>query len=37
MLQMIRLVKANNADNFVPFRLPDSQLLAQDESEADAT
>jgi hypothetical protein len=36
MLQMIRLVEANNADNLVPFRLPDSQLLAQDESESEA-
>ena len=26
-----------NADNLVPFRLPDSELLAQDESEAGAT
>jgi hypothetical protein len=37
MLQMIRLVEANNSDNLVPLRLPDSQLLAQDESEASAT
>ncbi|GGD97010.1 hypothetical protein [Caballeronia grimmiae] len=37
MLQTIQLVEANNADNLVPFRLPDSQLLAQDESEPDAT
>lgn len=36
MLQMIRLVEANNADSLVPFRLPDSQLLAPNESEAGA-
>lgn len=36
MLQMIRLVEANNAESPVPFRLPDSQLLADDESQADA-
>lgn len=37
MLQLIRLVEANNPDSAVPFRLPDSQLLAQDESEAGAS
>ncbi|BCF93749.1 MULTISPECIES: MarR family winged helix-turn-helix transcriptional regulator [Paraburkholderia] len=37
MLQMIRLVEANNAEGPVPLRLPDSQLLAQDESSVDAT
>jgi hypothetical protein len=37
MLQMIRLVEANNSEGPVPFRLPDSQLLAQDESSVDAT
>ncbi|MGF6933431.1 DNA-binding MarR family transcriptional regulator [Paraburkholderia sp. UCT70] len=35
MLQMIRLVEANNSDSLVPLHLPDSQLLAHDESSVD--